>query len=395
MLPLSYLGARSFLLHMEEKMVSWRIDLSELIQSAWLSPVAAEELCFSDGDFCVTGRVLRDAQEFEVTMTAPLDIGYLSVGLGDYMEGSDVIVAWSNDNTTFSNYTISDRMAYAYTQPPYDRKQDARLVPEKTGLYNGRQTVTFRRLLNTNDSADIAVIPGIKQPWLWAVAKKRPVGNYTVSVPFHTGFGRFEAVLTEAGMTGTHRLTKDIGSMAFWHGIVMAVVWMVAAPVGAFIPRFLRTVLGPAWFPSHWTIMGVIGVSLTTIGFALGYVATKGRHFNTPHKIIGMTVFVATLLQALLGIYIDRTYNPARERTPFRDHLHRFFGYGLILLSMANVYLGLLAFHIQDVLWIFILFGVWVGIMLFSFINTHAFLAYSRKKRKSEEMVQHHDKMKD
>ncbi|KAL1924477.1 uncharacterized protein VTP21DRAFT_4131 [Calcarisporiella thermophila] len=324
------------------------------------------QLCFRNEQLCIAAQILPTGNAFEMTLIAPQNMGYVSVGIGEWMINADIIVAWPTAN---QNYTISDRKAIDYVEPLVDRQQDAVLVPEKSGLQNGKHYITFRRPLRTGDSSDNPVVAGTRMAWIWALDSQRPSSafeNATLNPHGSEGVGRFSMALTPAGIAGTSVQARfDIGGLAFFHGLLMALVWLVAGPLAAFIARFLKATMGSAWFPGHWGT-ATVGVVLTLIGFGLGIAATRGAHFTTPHTIIGLIVVILTLLQAGWGIYIDRTFDPSRVKTPARDYLHHVGGYLLVLLSIANVCLGLLAFGPGSG-WIFGLYGAWVGLIVFTF----------------------------
>ena len=86
---------------------------------------------------------------------------------------------------------------------------------------------------------------------------------------------------------------------------------------------------------------------LNIVGFALIVSWTADRklpqfHAQGGHRPIGLAVLIASLLQPVLGVLADRMFDPNRERTPFfPDILHWIVGYGIVLLSLFECYLGM------------------------------------------------------
>lgn len=57
----------------------------------------------------------------------------------------------------------------------------------------------------------------------------------------------------------------DYGPLLVGHGVLMAISWMLLAPLGAIVSRYLRASLRTSWLLVHRSLM-LLAVTLTVIG---------------------------------------------------------------------------------------------------------------------------------
>jgi hypothetical protein len=106
----------------------------------------------------------------------------------------------------------------------------------------------------------------------------------------------------------------------------------------------------------------LLAVTLTLVAFVLITVYTRKLHLpqfrsQGGHRIIGLIVFILSIIQPILGGLNVYMYNPKRTRIPiFPDQIHRFNGGILALLALANIWLGLSLYCVK--LWVVICFGI-------------------------------------
>jgi Eukaryotic cytochrome b561 len=105
-------------------------------------------------------------------------------------------------------------------------------------------------------------------------------------------------------------------TMLMAHAILCGVGFLIILPTGALIARWGR-VFTNSWFRAHWIFQAVFGIPIITAGWFLavaGVVTQEGRHFDDTHKVIGLALFGAYILQLLLGVHIHFFKPPASTR---------------------------------------------------------------------------------
>jgi hypothetical protein len=127
------------------------------------------------------------------------------------------------------------------------------------------------------------------------------------------------------------------------HGVLMAVSWGIALPIGVIIARFYRhkePTTGPFawWFIRHqiFQYSGVI-MSLTGFGLAL-YMKWQTSHFDSVHAKLGLTVMIVGCLQPLNALVRPKPNTPKR---PLWNFFHKNLGYVAVILAIPTIFLGL------------------------------------------------------
>jgi len=127
------------------------------------------------------------------------------------------------------------------------------------------------------------------------------------------------------------------------HATTASVGFLILLPIGAIVARY-RTV-NPFWFKIHYFIQ-LVSTALIIAGFATGVnynndAYDPGRGSNSPHKGLGVALFVIYLVQVALGLiihYIKPSLAPnAPYRRPLQNYVHGFLGIVIIILSAAQV----------------------------------------------------------
>jgi hypothetical protein len=172
----------------------------------------------------------------------------------------------------------------------------------------------------------------------------------------HTSTGSLVVNLsTGSGRADTSREKKIIA-----HGVMMALGWGVAIPVGALVARMLRH-LGPVWFQAHRGIQSA-GLVLVIVGFGIA-LGTAKQHFQSGHAILGLIVILLGLLQPLNALFRPHPGTPNRW---LFNLAHLGTGYSALILSLINVFLGLkLANAVKGLV---ILAIVWYSLVVLSFL---------------------------
>ena len=95
--------------------------------------------------------IAPDDSHIELTMILNSETGWVGVGFGASMVGSDIWTVSAPGGVG----TVQDRHAPAYSTPPADDSQDVEVT--FTQVADGKTIVTMRRLLNTGDVDDAAL----------------------------------------------------------------------------------------------------------------------------------------------------------------------------------------------------------------------------------------------
>ncbi|KAJ7773968.1 hypothetical protein B0H16DRAFT_1304278 [Mycena metata] len=129
------------------------------------------------------------------------------------------------------------------------------------------------------------------------------------------------------------------------HAHIMFFGYLIALPLGIFIPRYLRTFFR-GWFWPHAIMNFFVTGPLIFTGFALGYQTTTTSglpHFTDPHQKAGLALFIMYLIQICLGAFIHWIKFPFRfpgGRHP-QNYLHAILGLSIIGLASWQTHYGL------------------------------------------------------
>ncbi|KNE69325.1 hypothetical protein AMAG_13698 [Allomyces macrogynus ATCC 38327] len=321
------------------------------------APAASIAKCVQDRALCMSAAA--NTTHVDVTVTFPAAMGWVSVGLSpsQSMSLADVWMIWIQNTTTGPVAQVSDRLSTGASTPKADGKQDVDVVRAQTT--GDKYTVTVRRRIDTGDKDDLP-FENKEQGFIWAMGST-PVRlvNRVPEFDRHTSRGGFMYNALAATMSGDvpsvaaapdpqQAVDADAGSMSrttvvLVHAVCMVVAWGLLTNVAIYVVAFLKGTLGDKWFKVHWGIMAVVAL-LNIVGFVV-VVINSARHFSSPHGILGLVVFSLLWAQILLGIVIDRLYDPTRGAAPIRDKVHWVIGYLLALAAPANIALGLIQYE--------------------------------------------------
>ena len=148
-------------------------------------------------------------------------------------------------------------------------------------------------------------------------------------------------------------------SLALVHAVLMLVSWALIAFPSVFIARHLKVLL-PKWFYIHRAALSA-SFALTIAAFIIIFVDV-GSYQPTAHAAVGITIMALTVTQVILGVVSNATWKAGVGPRLFPDKLHWFIGRALLLLVIAEFYLGLA--HIGAGTTSYILLSAWVGATL-------------------------------
>ena len=153
-----------------------------------------------------------------------------------------------------------------------------------------------------------------------------------------------------------------------WHGLMMAVAWLVLLPAGALVARFYKVLPGQdfpavtdskAWWRAH-LLLQYGGTALAAAGLWTAWDALDGTwDLSNPHVLLGLVVMglcamqvVSAWLRGTKGGPTDIYADPADPGTWRGDHFdmtrrrrmfegwHKRGGYLAFLLAIPTIWLG-------------------------------------------------------
>ncbi|WPH03412.1 Hypothetical protein R9X50_00629200 [Acrodontium crateriforme] len=147
------------------------------------------------------------------------------------------------------------------------------------------------------------------------------------------------AVVANAQLDNTgNALDADVKSdhRRFLHGAFMCLAFLIVFPFGAVSRRCLKN-------SSVHAIAQIVGLVLAIAGASVGIACTvrdKNGHFSAPHQIIGFLIIAALICQLILAITNRRIVKRTNSPTVV-GKIHKFLGWGIILLGVVNGGVGL------------------------------------------------------
>ena len=219
-------------------------------------------------------------------------------------------------------------------------------------LSSDASSVTVRTLI-CNDKEENAVSTGKKCFQIGPTANGRMdlvVAYSTISQHRPHGYQRrtdAQVDLRAGIVTQDEAATADPGLIAT-HGVFMMIGWMILAPWGVFIVRYLKT---RQWrLVAHISIMGSVGSMMVPL--LIGVQASVGASDKlAQHSIIGLSIMSAFFVMAATGRfrYLKWEGQKIGKRIDFLTLvLHRYGGATFIALAWWNCYTGLVRIGPED-----------------------------------------------
>ena len=168
-------------------------------------------------------------------------------------------------------------------------------------------------------------------------------------------------LLISAGMGNRFAGEDQYHDLVRGHGIIAATVFLVTIPAAIMIARFYTGM--PGYALKYHIYLQVITVLLITAVIILGFLQVgPARDLSNPHHVIGLTLYVAILLQAFLGRWVHhREKKKPFVKMPLKLYLHQWFGRTIALLGIAQVALGLALYGAPK--YLFIMYALWVAFL--------------------------------
>jgi magnesium-transporting ATPase (P-type) len=129
--------------------------------------------------------------------------------------------------------------------------------------------------------------------------------------------------------------------------------------------------MGVWWYRVHVGLrLGITGL-LSLISFILIVLNVQEPHFDGSHQKIGLAIFILMFIQFALGFISNALWDPQRTHAPWWDKVHWYFGRGLIILAVINIYLGIEEFSEvtgESMVGLIIGYWIWIGILFSMFL---------------------------
>lgn len=179
----------------------------------------------------------------------------------------------------------------------------------------------------------------------------------------------------------------EVGVAISWHARAMVLGWGILAPLAVLVARFFKVMPGQnwpqdldnqVWWRSHWK--GQVAVLILSV---IGFILVWPLDFSDVglHAIFGYLVLLGLVAQVLLGVFRGSKGGPTAraadgsprghhyDMTPWRrmfEALHKSIGYGIILLAMITILMGL--WTANGPIWMWLVMCVWWAVLLAVFV---------------------------
>jgi len=147
------------------------------------------------------------------------------------------------------------------------------------------------------------------------------------------------------------------------HAVFAVLTFLVVIPLAVISARYTKHLQSKGWWWKNHAILNGIAVVFVTIVFTLGYyaVGTQGNTFDNVHHRIGLTIFIAILLQFLLGLLNFLVLSKPHVRTPIQNRLHILLGWLTWGLALAQIPVGMILYGSPR--WAYGLYGAAAGLV--------------------------------
>ncbi|KAF2494150.1 CBD9-like protein [Lophium mytilinum] len=334
-------------------------------------------------------------------MAAPSKYSYIAFGTGTQMDGSTMLLAYASSDG--KGATLSPRTSGDHVEPEYSSKIKCSLVTDgfengvinKTLLVNGHCT-NFTAAQSGQKGDSKLNFDSTQQSFIFGLGPTTHTlhsNDLHAGIRRHTEYGTFEMDMTKASVQDDDRVTVPTGA-AVWtnsntgkaedvttgdmdyiipiHAAAMCGAFVLLYPSGVLLLRVLEKVLWHAWMQGLATIVAILGVGL---GIKLSLTYNHSKSFNSAHQLLGLVVVLACIVQFALGYLHHRAYKRTQRPTPL-GRIHRFAGPAILLIGIANGFLG---FDFSDAAKHNLMYGIVVAVVL---VATVGLLVWARMRNR-------------
>jgi len=194
---------------------------------------------------------------------------------------------------------------------------------------NSETILTFTKLLVEEGEIEIQAVGPNNIIWAY---------DDSNDLSFHRRFGA--EIIDFSRPCGVGAISFEFESKeSTWkaHGAMMVAAWLCLAPIGV-SASMLRAYFPKKWFHIH-RAAALLCAILTLISFIVAIVTTEDEgtsHIDGNHQAIGLTVFVALVVQIIGGIIRPHSPKEDEDKQIERkvwENVHRAFGLTVLILS--------------------------------------------------------------
>lgn len=265
------------------------------------------------------------------------------------MYNADFIIAQFNNNGTVLSvldYVTDPTSIDGETKPVLDTSLTNKNCTNDIIYYSAFQSpagssFSFKRLLITNDSYCDRPITNQSQLIVWA--RGLELGDNTLSyhgsfVSTH-GYSKINFIDAQALLPSTNAF--DFIPL---HASLMFIAFVIFMPFTIFIAHHLKQY--PWWFHLHITI-SILNIIFIIISLIFAIKSVTGLHLLTTHSKVGLTTLCLCLVNIIVAIIAERTYNPRQiNNCKWPDLGHKLFSYLTLLFSWISIVLGLMLINL-------------------------------------------------
>ncbi|KAK7426351.1 hypothetical protein QQZ08_007106 [Neonectria magnoliae] len=292
---------------------------------------------------------------------APTSYQWVGVGIGSRMAGAEIFVIYQDGS---GNVTLSPRSGKGHNMPQYSERSAVELL-SGSGVSNNEMTANIR--CGDCSSLDLSG----SNSWIaaWKTGDSLDSTSFSESITEHDDNNVFNVNLASAtfstsgnpfvsgsssngdsnsdsnsdsngsgsgsgnAVTGSSSGASD--TLATAHGIIMAIVFVIAYPLGA----IAMPLIGSWLIHASWQILAFL---LMWAGFGIGYVYARdsGSWFTNTHTRMGTVICAMISLQPILG-WAHHKHFAKHQQRGLISHAHIWYGRALILIGIVNGGLGL------------------------------------------------------
>ncbi|KPM33957.1 hypothetical protein AK830_g12614 [Neonectria ditissima] len=320
--------------------------------------------CPGGGDVCYRWGVPEAAAssgsgDVYFQIKAPSTYQWVGVGIGSRMAGAEIFVIYQDGS---GNVTLSPRSGKGHVMPQYSSRSGVELL-SGSGVSNSEMTANIR--CGDCSSLDLSGSNSWLAAWksgdsLDSTSPSETISEHDEDEVFNVDFT--SATFSSSGnpfvsgssssddsssdsdsnsgsSSGGDAVTESSSGVsdtfATAHGIIMAIVFVIAYPLGAVV----MPLIGSWLIHASWQILALL---LMWAGFGLGYVYARddGYWFTNTHTKMGTVVCALISLQPVFG-WLHHKYYVKHQQRGLMSHVHVWSGRILIILGIVNGGLGL------------------------------------------------------
>ncbi|KAH7159707.1 hypothetical protein B0J13DRAFT_519157 [Dactylonectria estremocensis] len=305
--------------------------------------------CPNNQDACFRWGVPKTAAssgsgDVYVQIKAPTSYQWVGLGIGSRMAGAEMFLVYQDGN---GNVTLSTRTCTGHNMPQYTQRSQVELL-DGSGVSNEHMVANFK-------CADCSGLDlSGSNSWIagWKQGSALDSTDPSQSIQEHDGYASFQVDFALATFSsngnpftgsssgsGSGAISESSSSISehlvVAHGVIMAIVFVIAYPVGA----ILMPILGKWMIHAGWQVLAFLSM---WVGFGIGYAISRndGSWGKESHVTLGVIICALLGLQPILG-WAHHVHFVKHKQRGMISHAHIWYGRVLMILGIINGGIGL------------------------------------------------------